>query len=337
MEGKPRPTPSKVALGSGPVNDGGMPAEAHEWAIPKVSKADQSLTATVTSWRTFVSFVTRMEDAAAPHLVTYFCRGQEQDWPLRPSILRPATQASLTAVELIDLEDQLLNDFMERARGHLDPAFLPGGGPLLDPTGWWMLMQHYGAPTRLLDWTRSPYVAAYFAVAQTRPDTTGEDGAVWLVHGRNLLQCMAAAGLQALPDNQLAQSQLLRSADPPAGLTFMRCKRPTDRMIAQQTFFTVSTEPMTDHGDLIARAVRPAIETMADGSEVDVTVLKMRIPAALKPEFLRRLRFMNITAESLFPGIDGLGRSLTELARLTAGHSRDRGAASPHDDPGETK
>ena len=38
-----------------------------------------------------------------------------------------------------------------------------------------MSMQHYGAPTRLLDWTSSPYVAAYFAVSQA----PSEDGAVW--------------------------------------------------------------------------------------------------------------------------------------------------------------
>jgi len=37
-----------------------------------------------------------------------------------------------------------------------------------DLVGWWQLMQHYRAPTRLLDWTRSPYVATYFAVIETR-------------------------------------------------------------------------------------------------------------------------------------------------------------------------
>ena len=45
---------------------------------------------------------------------------------------------------------------------------------------------------------------------------------------------------------------------------------------------------------------------------------KWVIPAGLKLEFLRKLRAMNSAAHSLFPGIDGFGRSLAEVARLAA-------------------
>jgi hypothetical protein len=47
-----------------------------------------------------------------------------------------------------------------------------------DKWGWYFLMAHYGAPTRLLDWTVNPLVALYFAVASYNP---GSDAAVWAI------------------------------------------------------------------------------------------------------------------------------------------------------------
>ena len=42
---------------------------------------------------------------------------------------------------------------------------------------WLFLMQHYGLPTRISDWSESPLVAAYFVVSEEKHD--GEDGAIW--------------------------------------------------------------------------------------------------------------------------------------------------------------
>ena len=91
----------------------------------------------------------------------------------------------------------------------------------------------------------------------------------------------------------------------------------TDRMAAQQLLFTLSPRILADHGQLIARTLDRAAERAWQ---------KLVVPAALKAEFMRRLRTMNITARTLFPGLDGVGRSIGELVTLEAGRRGEAGS-----------
>lgn len=77
---------------------------------------------------------------------------------LQPSIERVAPRLDWPLIE-----HRLLREFQSKARMHMDPAQLPTVAPE-SKLSWLSIMQHYGAPTRLLDFTYSAYVALYFAL-----------------------------------------------------------------------------------------------------------------------------------------------------------------------------
>ena len=87
--------------------------------------------------------------------------------------------------------------------------------------------------------------------------------------------------------------------------------RQMDRIVAQQGTFTVSLDVLADHGAFVDDILAPTV------SNSEITYLKLIVPAGLKPEFMLHLRYMNIAAHSLFPGADGLGRSVADIIRVS--------------------
>src|SRR6266487_3529676 len=116
------------------------------------------------SWEAFVEFMTAA-DFGPPAAAPFAFRGQPNAASdLKPSLAR-IMPAGTTPARAVEIESHLLAEFRAQAHLHVAPTDLPD---LRDTLAWLTLMQHHGAPTRLLDWTKSPYVAAYFAVATER-------------------------------------------------------------------------------------------------------------------------------------------------------------------------
>ncbi len=235
---------------------------------------------------------------------SFHFRGQARaDWRLAPSLLRVAETDHLKPEEALELEQAALWEFRTLAHLYLPPAALPRDDR--DSVTWWICMQHYGAPTRLLDWTESLYVASYFAV-EKEPDS---DGAIWMIHPATL-----RGAFQIDPKWPQSDDHLLPffRVDAPEILYSLAPKYQTDRMGAQQTAFTVSPKILASHEAIIEKGC----------PEGDPRHRKIIVPKELKEEFLLRLRQMNITARALFPGIDGVGRSISELVRLGSAEFR---------------
>ena len=149
------------------------------------------------------------------------------------------------------------------------------------------------------------YVAAYHACREN----LDKDGAIWALKGNFLHDQMEKIyGVDSCPPEKLSDNVLLEE-NSSSETFFIIPTFKTDRMVAQQGLFTVCRNISGNQHEIISSAC-------AEKNNYDF--VKMIIPCDMKVEFLRKLRAMNITASSLFPGLDGVGQSVKELVILNA-------------------
>lgn len=200
-------------------------------------------------------------------------------------------------------ECQAINWFVHRAHPHLRDS----EHRIMDNMiGVLTIMQHFGAPTRLLDWSKSVWVAAYHAAS----NDPGEDGLLWSFDARDYWRRVPEkewqSALDALTEAKDVSSyrgaaEKCIEALGPVGT--IQC---TDRMVAQQGVFTIGNPARVDHREVIGRAFLEKNE----GAQV------MIVPKETKGPVMKILHAMNMTAAALFPGIDGAGRTVREIAQF---------------------
>lgn len=267
------------------------------------------------SWESFCHWLGEMEGGWA-------FRGQrESDWTLQTSLDREVRVVHSKGHYPLDCraqEDELLFLFQQQAHNYI--AHPPS---ISDRASWLALMQHYGVPTRLLDWTSSPYVALYFALEEraqgtppidqgnnrTQQEAADHDAcsAVWAID-LDWLDRKAEEHIGSIPKDPRARTERLNALldekqqplivriDPSLG---------SERMYAQQGFFLWKLFEHAPFFDqiLISMMTRPELPMRP-------VVRKLRLNGAYRIELLEILRSMNIHRASLFPGIDGFSQSL---------------------------
>lgn len=270
--------------------------------------------ATASSLSEFVALVKPLApDSGAPVSGQYWYRGQTSAaWGLETSFLRMTRHLARPNVAALQLEGAARLEFMSRAHLFIDPGSM---AKVKTIPCWWALMQHHGAPTRLLDWSASPYVAAYFA---TQQDGSDRDGAVWCFCHRRLEAAFAREYGATLPE-------LVRTAeeDPRVKRLHAALGSPRARPSVVPLAFPFFSSPrMAEQQGRFTMCLRVHQDHTIIATKIPLThVRKIVIPHAAKPDFLAELRRMNITAAALFPGVDGLGRSIAELTSLGVRHA----------------
>ncbi len=229
-------------------------------------------------------------------------RGQrDADWPLKASIERAARRYPGTA------EDYVESEFKRRAHHYLFD--LPDDQ---DDLEWLALIQHYGAPTRLLDWTRSAYVAAFFAAESAN---FPKPFAIWAVDQERVnAEALAMLGLNDPGgDNNLGSRENFRRIyrDPqPENLYLAAPVQPyrmNERLTIQQGLFLCANNPLMGFDKCLKRLLDHASERHEASHR---WLHKLVVKPETRSDLLLTLNRMNINFAALFPGLDGFARSL---------------------------
>lgn len=209
-------------------------------------------------------------------------------------------------------EHEMLDLFKKGAHYYLNFSHLPK-----TTLEWLALMQHHGVPTRLLDFTRSPYVASFFAMDEAFPSNNGNDfSIVWAIH---TLRCKKQAvkilnkqhndkskypcSLSELDDTPILKNFeyiFLENPKSPKIIYPVYPEKENERLTIQQGLFICPGAPNN-----FEQCLR-----FGNSNQYDDHIMRIFIPNTCRREAIEDLQFMNISHATLFPGLDGFARSL---------------------------
>lgn len=252
----------------------------------------------VSSWNDLIEklYADSWQEDIERHRSNYAFRGlSNKDYELRTSLIR------ILGDKYYDLEFHLIRNFVKYARIENSSHYTIWN--------WLAIAQHHGLPTRLLDWTYSPFAAMHFATSNTAKYDV--DGVIWCVdfvkiheilpkifkdelrrEGSNVftveMLSKVCGSLKDFDEKSISEDGFVLFFEPPSM---------DDRIVNQFALHSIISNPKTilngiliKHPDLYKRII---------------------IPRDLKWEIRDMLDQANINERVMFPGLDGLSKWLT--------------------------
>ena len=211
-------------------------------------------------------------------------------------------------------ERKILLEFMTEAAGYVDSLSVD------DFSRWVEFAQHFGVPTRLLDWTSNPLIALFFACI----DNLNQDGRIYILHSRAYKELADKANRDEMEGKMIKDVVKGMILEQEKGFKYPIIYAPyhlDKRMVAQASRFMVWGSILKPLDELITELEKEGKSqvwikkqcgkgAIADVLEDAMVLASVVVSGKYKKRLLHELDALGISYASIFPGLEGLGRSI---------------------------
>ena len=243
----------------------------------------------------------------------------DKEWELIPKVQRNFAGSE---EELFRKERSYTNDFQAKASVFKSPAL-----PIDEYAGWLTLMQHYGLPTRLLDWSSSPLVALYFAVSDE--SQCDKDGCIWMLTPGKFNKSQHLENPSIIDGNKYDNMYIYNTKHKTiATMIYPAFRRwnlsgSSEDMTPEDKKFDYHFRKLKDkiaacypteadgrvYNQFAAFTVHNSIKKLADICD-NSTLLRINIPHEYKDKLRSELRVCGITQSYIYPDLEHLAKEI---------------------------
>lgn len=250
-------------------------------------------------WHAFMNYVT----TNLIEFDSYIWRGQrDPSWKLEPTIDRLCDKSKW--FQAYETRESVLENFQYACRGRRgrNPP------PLLTENEWWALGQHFGLATPLLDWSHSPFVAAYFALhEEVENDSSGR--AVFALYKPSIeIRAAEILNIDKAERKRTGITRGLLGGSTTLAIEFFKpFSDENQRLVNQNGLFSRSNS---------GEDIEEWVGRNFVGSN-HMILIKFVIPTSARVDGLKVLNRMNINHLTLFPDLDGAAKFCNMKEKIT--------------------